>query len=303
MIAPNPTPSASALHLAYAMRKSLGNSSDRHLDEIPLLECTAPGLGPIDPEDPGLALFAELVNAAGLLQHFTVNQMRFALRATFNDLSQGWEWQLPILIKINALKGVSGGWRYLDVLWECQSGVPLTEALLQHSIHECLNPVEDFTHGWKYEVIAFDSLVSIAHSDDDPHYDTHDLQTSFFTNDLSALLKKLPDVSRLCDQELKQIADRLTGDEESAHLNDVCLKVLKAKSKTVHLFTPAHRSIMHICMESMDCADFPPEGRFNPLGLIIERDGQACVRAIEVAFGSEVADLYAEHCLGLDLGL
>ncbi|WP_410950804.1 hypothetical protein [Pseudomonas sp. S1(2024)] len=303
MSAPIPTPSASALHLLYAMRKSVGYSSGWQLDEMPVLECTAPGLGPLDPEDPGLTLFAELVNAVGLLQHFTINLLRFALRSKFNDLSQGWESQLPTLMKINALKGVPGGWRYVDVLWEYQAGVPLTEALLQHPIQECLNPAEDFTQGWKYEVMAFDSLVSIAHPDDDPYYDTHDLKTSFFANDLAALLKKLPDVSRLCDQELKLIADRLTGDEESAHQNDVCLKVLKAKSKIANPFTPARRSIMYICMDSMGCSDFPPEGRFDPRGLIIERDGQACLRAIEAAFGAEVADLYAEHCLGLDLGL
>ncbi|WP_156675915.1 hypothetical protein [Pseudomonas sp. Leaf58] len=210
---------------------------------------------------------------------------------------------MTTLIKINALHGVPGGWRYLDALWERQAGVPLTEALLQNPIHECINPAEDVTQGWKYEVMAFDSLVPIAHPDDDPYYDTYDLQTSFYANDLTALLKKLPDVSRLCDQELKQIADRITGDEESTHLNDVCLKVLKAKSKIANPFTPARRSIMYTCMSPMDCSEFPPEGRFDPRGLIIERDGQVCVKAIQAAFGAEVADLYVEHCLGLDLGL
>lgn len=184
-----PTPSASALHLAYAMRKSLGHSTHWPPDEMPVLECMAPGFGPLDLEDPGLSLFAELLNAAGLLQHFTVTQLRFALRAKFNDLSQGWESHMTTLIKINALHGVPGGWRYLDALWERQAGVPLTEALLQNPIHECINPAEDVTQGWKYEVMAFDSLVPIAHPDDDPYYDTYDLQTSFYANDLTALLK------------------------------------------------------------------------------------------------------------------
>lgn len=302
MITPSPTPSASALHLAYAMRKSLGHSLHWQSDEMPVLESVVPGMRTLDPEDPGLTLFAELVNGAGLLPLLTVSQLRFALRAIFNDFSQGWESKMPILTKINALQGVPRGWRQLDSFWERLAGVPLTEALLQHPIQECINPAEDFTEGWKYEVMAFDSLMWFAHHDDDPECDTHDLHTSFYANDLAALVKKLPDVSRLCDQELTQINDSVTG-AESIHLNDVCLKVLKAKSKAAHPLAPDNRSIMYICMNPMNCIEFPPEGRFDPRDLIIEREGQACVRAIEAAFGAEVANLHAEHCLGLDLGL
>lgn len=303
MITPSPTPSASALHLAYAMRKSLGHCLHWQPNEIPVLECSALGFEPIDPGDLGLTLFAELIKAAGGLQYFTVNQLRFEFEAKLNNLSQGWESKMPILTKINALQSVPGGWRHLDALWECLAGVPLTEALLQHPIYECIDPAEDFTEGWKFEVMAFDSLLYIAHPDDNPEYDTHDLHTSFYANDLAALVKKLPELSVLCDNELKQIANMFTGNEKPIHLNDVCLKVLKSKSKNAHPFTPSHSSIMYICMDPMECGDFPPEGRFDPHDLIIERDGQACVRAIEAAFGAEVANVHAEHCLGLDLGL
>ena len=303
MIAPKPTPSASALHLLYAMRKSLGHALYWQSSELPALAHGVPGREQLDPEDPGLTVLAKLINCAGQLQQFTVSDLRFGLRAKLINLAQGWEANLPILVRMNDLKEVPAGWRQIDLLWECLAGVPLTEALLQHPIHECVDPSDDFSQGWKYEVMAFDSTMSPNYPDDVPDFDTHDLDASFYGNDLPELLKHLPAVSRVCDEELKQIAAKATGGEEWQHLNDVCLKVLKAKGGHPRPFEPHFKTVMHLCMDPMDCAEFPPEGRFDPRDLVIERDGQACVKAIETAFGSEVAALHAEHCLGLDLGL